>query len=262
MKHLDSENDKKRNKVIALITTVALHSLLLICFVFMGLTYQVPPPPEYGIEVEMGGGGGGGGSTAKSQTTRNSSSPANSENISTQDLDETTTINTTKKPVTTNPTRQQPTQTVDNPVKDEPTVNPNALFNPRTSQGGEGGTEGKGKGSDGRGSNGSGGDGDGGHGDGRGGGIGSGDFFLNSRPVVNKAFPNAKNNLEGRVVVEFRADRDGNVVYAKAGGRGTTINDQQIWDECERAAKRSKFKAKSDAQIEERGTITYRFVLQ
>jgi hypothetical protein len=89
-----------------------------------------------------------------------------------------------------------------------------------------------------------------------------GDFFLEGRPVINKVFPKTENNMEGTVIVEFRADKGGNVVYAKAGGKGTSINDQQIWEECERAAIRSKFKAKPDAQVEEKGLIRYRFFIK
>jgi hypothetical protein len=252
------ENRPKRNKVIAWITTLVLHGLLLICFVFMGLTHQIPPPPEYGIEVDMGGGGGG----SKAQTANPipaEPAPASPQrdHLSTQDVEESTPINATRQ-TPTHPTRTQtqPTPTETTPVNEAPAVNPNALFRRNAAQGGGGSGTGNGSGT----------------GSGSGTGIGSnsgngagnygGDFFLDGRPVINKAFPTAKNNIEGVVKVDFRADRDGAVVYAKAGGRGTTINDSQIWEECEKAAKRSKFKAKSDAQVEEKGVITYRFILQ
>ena len=93
-------------------------------------------------------------------------------------------------------------------------------------------------------------------------GAGIGDFWLDGRPVICKAYPKARENTSGIVVVEFRADRNGNVIYAKAGARGTTINDAALWAECERAAKLSKFKAKEDAPTEQRGTIRYRFVVR
>ncbi|MBR4340129.1 MAG: hypothetical protein IKP89_05885, partial [Bacteroidales bacterium] len=64
------------------------------------------------------------------------------------------------------------------------------------------------------------------------------------------------------IVVVFRADKEGNVIYAKAGGRGTTINEPALWAECERAAKLSKFKAKEDAPAEQQGKITYHFVIR
>ncbi|MDR0606657.1 MAG: energy transducer TonB [Bacteroidales bacterium] len=256
MKYTDNGNEEKRNKIIATLITVVFHGLLLYCFVFIGLTYQVPPPPEYGIEVDMGGGGGGSErQTANRVNATNQPTSAPKENISTQNVEESTTLNATRTP-TPQPTTPNPIQTEDEKIDETPTVNPNALFRRNATQGGGGSGSGAGSGvgsgtGTGTGSN-----------FGSGAGNYGGDFFLDGRPVIKKEYPKAKNNLEGVVKVDFRADREGNVIYAKAGGRGTTINDSQIWEECERAAMRSKFKAKQDAQIEERGTITYKFVLQ
>ncbi|MDR1878457.1 MAG: hypothetical protein LBQ64_02710 [Bacteroidales bacterium] len=255
MKYSDKEDNPILNKVIAWITTAVLHGLLLLCFIFMGLTHQVPPPPEYGVELDLGGGGGGSSIQSVDRPTgTQQTSPSSSDKISTQDIEETATLNTAKR-TTPNPNNTpQPTTTKTN-VSETPTVNQNALFKRNTAQGGGSGTgsgTGKGSGSGtGTGSN-------------AGSGVGNagGDFYLDGRPVESKAFPKAKNNLEGTVKVDFRADREGNVTYAKAGGRGTTINDQQVWEECEKAAMRSKFKAKPDAQVEEKGVITYRFIIQ
>ena len=265
---------EKKQRLIAIIITTIFHVLLLLFFFFAGLKHQVPPPPEYGIEVDMsGGGGGGGGSGAQIASVTPTPNPSSSarENISTQDVEESTTINTSRNPV-----RQQPTTQV-TPVENQQqtptqTVNTNALFPGRNttsgstsgsgSSGGSGGGTGTGYGTGTGNGTGSGSGSGSGSGTGKGHGSGTGDFFLNGRPVMTKEYPKAKNNLEGVVIVEFLADRDGNVISAKAGGRGTTINDSQIWKECESAAMRSKFKAKADAQAEERGRITYKFVLQ
>ena len=45
---------KKRNKRKGIIGTTLLHSLLLIAFIFIGLTYQDPPPSEEGISINFG----------------------------------------------------------------------------------------------------------------------------------------------------------------------------------------------------------------
>lgn len=253
----DLEKEERRNKYIALAITLVVHLLVLVCFIFLGLTHQVPPPPEYGIEVDMGGGGGG-GAAVRSQISTEKKQSAPQERLLTQDQEETTMLNANKQQTTNNKPKvtstPQPT-TTPTPTEPTPTVNENALFK-KSANGGGGTGSGSGSGT---------GSGTGtGTGSGSGAGIGdsNGDFQLDGRPVVAKAFPNAKNNLDGIVKVEFRADRDGNVVYAKAGIRGTTINDPKTWEECEKAAYRSKFKAKPDADAEERGTITYRFVLQ
>ena len=42
------------NRLKAIIGTVLFHIGLLLCFVFMGLTYQVPPPAEEGITINFG----------------------------------------------------------------------------------------------------------------------------------------------------------------------------------------------------------------
>jgi hypothetical protein len=244
----------RRNKAIGIAVSAVFHALLLLLFLFMGLSYQIPPPPEYGIEVDMGGGGGGNNSPATSVPT-----PAPNGGDITQNIEETVSVPDTKTP-TNNPKPTITNTPIDKPqIVETPAVNPNALFQKRNSSGGTGG-DGTSKGS------GTGGDGDDGNGQGsrNGNGIGNtgGDFFLNGRPVVSKAFPASKSNLNGKVIVDFRADREGNVMYAKAGVKGTTIQDMQIWEECEKAAKRSKFRPKSDAEIEEKGTITYRFVVK
>jgi hypothetical protein len=189
--------------------------------------------------------------TSNRVNATNLSTSAPKENISTQNVEKSTTLNATRTP-TPKPTTPNRVKTENVKVDETPTVNPNVLFRRNATQGsgvsGSRATSGSGTGT---GSN-----------YGSGAGNYGGDFFLDGRPVIITAFPKAKNNLEGVVKVDFRADREGNVIYAKAGGRGTTINDSQIWKECENAAMRSKFKAKQDAPIEERGTITYKFVLQ
>ena len=46
-----SEKKSKRNGIIG---TILFHALLLIAFLFLGLTYQDPPPPEEGISINFG----------------------------------------------------------------------------------------------------------------------------------------------------------------------------------------------------------------
>ena len=46
-----SEKKNKRNGVVG---TIIFHLLLLVAFLFMGLTYSIPPPPEEGISINFG----------------------------------------------------------------------------------------------------------------------------------------------------------------------------------------------------------------
>ena len=48
---ISSEKKNKRNGIIG---TLLFHALLLISFLFMGLTYRIPPPPEEGISINFG----------------------------------------------------------------------------------------------------------------------------------------------------------------------------------------------------------------
>ena len=232
--------EERRNRMSGSIAVVCIYLLLFIFFRTCGLKHMVPPPPEYGIELDMSGGGGGGASVAENRPSdaAPSSQPtpraqASAPRVSTQRTEATPKV-TADQPKTNTTTQPEQTAT-------QPTVNENALFKKRP-----GGSTGSGSGG----------------GAGSGSGQGTGDFWLDGRPVVYKARPNGGENKSGVIVVDFRADKDGNVIYAKAGGRGTTINDAALWAECERAAKLSKFKAKEDAPAEQQGTIRYRFVVR
>ena len=248
--------EERRNRRNGIIAVVCIYLLLFIFFRTCGLKHMVPPPPEYGIELDMSGGGGGG--SAQVSNTRSDqpaatnaapSQPKAAPRVSTQRTEATPKV-TADQPKTNTTAQAEPTVT-------QPTVNENALFKKKP-----GGSTGSGTGSgSGQGSGTGVGSGSGsGGGSGSGSGQGTGDFWLGGRPVVYKARPNGGENKSGDIVVIFRADKEGNVIYAKAGGRGTTINDTALWEECERAAKKSKFKAKEDAPVEQQGKITYHFV--
>ncbi len=241
----DDEGSGKKNKIIAWSISIGLHIIVLVCFFFLGLKHQVPPPPEYGIEIAMGGGGGG----AAGATTATAATPVAQEKLITQEQEATTALASAQKPTNKPVKTPATTPKVTEPA---PTINQNALFKRNTNtNSGTGSGIGSGTGS--------------GKGSGSGNGMGNGDgdgFFLNGRPVIKKAFPKSQNNLNGIVIVEFRANPEGKVVYAKAGVRGTTITDPHVWEACEEAARNSLFQSKANAGAEERGTITYRFVLK
>ena len=47
-------SEEKRNKNKGIIGTILFHTLLLVMFLFMVLTYQDPPPAEEGISINFG----------------------------------------------------------------------------------------------------------------------------------------------------------------------------------------------------------------
>ena len=110
---------------------------------------------------------------------------------------------------------------------------------------------------------GSGGDAGVGKGDGKGsGGDGAGSgtsFSLAGRGAKSLGKPSSSTEKVGNVVVEIKVDKDGNVIEAKGGQRGTTLWDSNLWRLCEQAARKSKFTANPDAPEVQKGTITYIF---
>ncbi len=85
-------------------------------------------------------------------------------------------------------------------------------------------------------------------------------YNLTGRGAKTIPRPLYTENVEGKVVVTIKVDRDGNVIKAEAGAIGTTINNPDAWKNCEEAALKAKFGAKPDAPEIQKGTITYTFV--
>lgn len=115
--------------------------------------------------------------------------------------------------------------------------------------------------------------GEGGDGTGSGGGTGSGNgtgtgtgngpgisFKLDGRGSTSLPKPAYTSEKSGRVVVDIQVDQQGNVVRAKAGGRGTTVQDSELFRQAESAARRAKFKPSATAPEVQIGTITYNFI--
>ena len=99
------------------------------------------------------------------------------------------------------------------------------------------------------------------------GGSGSGNqgsgvsYSLAGRSGKSLPKPGYPGNDEGVVVVSVTVDKYGNVTAAEPGVRGTTIMNQQFWNEAKQAALKAKFNADESAPAFQQGTISYRFVL-
>ncbi len=96
-----------------------------------------------------------------------------------------------------------------------------------------------------------------------GGGTGNGHSFnLSGRSIIGSIpQPSYNSNEEGVIVVDIEVDRNGNVIDARAGGKGTTIGDSNMRKAAENAAKKAKFSSIS-SDITQTGTITYRYNLR
>jgi outer membrane biosynthesis protein TonB len=116
--------------------------------------------------------------------------------------------------------------------------------------------------------NGQGGDGSGGgKGDGIGPGTGTGNgpgfsYNLAGRKVFAppRIFDNSQET--GKVVVEIKVDKYGNVLDAIPGARGSTTTSSNLFKKAKEAALKAKFNASPDGTEEQRGTITFVFVMQ
>jgi TonB family protein len=99
-------------------------------------------------------------------------------------------------------------------------------------------------------------------GDGSGTGTEGISFDLGGRGYQSLQKPNYNYQGEGRVVVEINVDRNGNVTQAIPGVKGSTTLDEYLLSVAKEAALKTKFEAKPDAPVTQKGTITYNFKLK
>ncbi len=66
----------------------------------------------------------------------------------------------------------------------------------------------------------------------------------------------------GTVVVEIRVNRDGKVVHARPGIRGSTTTDPQLYEIAAASARDTEFEADPSAPEEQRGTMVFIFRLE
>ena len=234
-------------KLIGLIVSIVAHGLLVLCLLLMGLRYPDPPPPELGVEMDMGEFSDVGTDSEHAaeggEDLSSESSYANDDNNELTQQSEDVPLVSKKTPSPAK-NKKKPKDNV-KPQSEETKIDQNALFTKGRVKKGSGGSTGVGEGS-----------GKGSGGEGGGSGIA---FSLAGRGSNELHKPTATSPANGSIVVEIRVDQEGNVVFAKAGVRGTTLWDTNLWRRCEQAAKKSKFTAKPDAPELDPGTITYIF---
>lgn len=167
--------------------------------------------------------------------------------VVTQNTEDAPEVNANSKKVSTAPA----TQPVTKPVK--PTLNQNALYKGKSNGGtgaGDGTTNTPGNQGSPNGSNLS--------NNYNGTGSGNGGLQMSQRNFVSPPSVTDDNSHTGKVVVEIRVDKSGNVTYAQVG-RGTTISDNNLLRKCEAAARNSRLNASENAQDSQPGTIVFIF---
>ncbi|HBX52594.1 MAG: hypothetical protein A2W98_09940 [Bacteroidetes bacterium GWF2_33_38] len=258
-------------KVSGIVGAVLFHAGLIALLLFFGFSVPLPLPAEQGMEINFGYEELGQGLVETGQSAASSEQEfqeANSTNEKTGSETPTLTQNfenavsiknkTNETNSTTNVEKQNQTQVVK-----EQQVNTNALF---PGNGTGNGNSGNGAGnSDGNtGGNGNQGSLNGGNDRGDGGaGTGNGiSFNLSGRKPEALPKPEYNSQEEGKVVVDVTVDRFGVVVKAIPGVKGSTTTDKTLWAAAKKAAEKTKFTKKADAPEEQKGTITYHFILQ
>jgi outer membrane biosynthesis protein TonB len=284
---LETEYEKKSFTI----TTILF--ILLFLFMFFFVIYPLP-----GDELREEGGGGGGeiainfgnsetGSGTNYKSTDLSTPAAKTPTVKetpqvkevlTQNTVDAPAISQVKIPVKTTtpkvvePVKPQPSKSTSDALsnllngnnkgdgddktggnKGQTTGNPNATGysggggSGSGSGGGQGSGQGIGQGS--------------GYGSGTGSGTGSGNYQLGNRKALSKPQPNYTCNEQGVVVVQIHVDKNGNVIEAQAGVRGTTNSARCLLEQAEIAAKKTKWESDSDAPTQQIGKIIYNFKL-
>ena len=270
MSFLDTKHKKKSMTI-----TVILHVVLLILLFYVGLTY-LDPPPENGIAVNFGTMDTGSGNIQPSEPIKSApkettpppvSQPKTEikEEVVTQDVQEAPVIKKEKQKEVQEetPVKQKPKETPKkpDPKPDKTTTDAlSNLINAPKSDGTAKGSEGNDK------TAGDKGDPDGDpnaksyYGTGKG-LDGDGNYLLGGRKALNKEKYVQDCNEAGKVVVSIEVDRNGKVISATPGVRGTTNNSRCLLEPAKRAALATRFNSDSEAPAKQIGKIIYNFSL-
>lgn len=255
---LDTENKRKSMTI-----TVVLHVILLLLLFYFGFTY-LKPPPENGIAVNFGAvsSNQGGGSTKKSlksvpkKASQQTTTPTKSnikEKVVTQQKNE--------APVIKKESTNTSTETISKKTEEKkPEPQPNKatadalsnLINAPKSEGENNKSDGENNLNNPNGNNyyktGIGLDGD-------------KDYQLGGRRALNKEKYIQECNEAGKVVVSIEVDRNGKVISATPGVRGTKNNSKCLLEPARRAALATRFNPDPNAPSKQIGKIIYNFRL-
>ncbi len=251
------ENKEKRT---GLIGTILFHVILLLIFIFFGLTY-IHPPEELGVQVDFGYTDQGMGQVENEQPTTeqeeeavpNVTTPQEQveavEEVVTQEVEQSVVIpekkekKVEKKQEAVPEKKPSPSDALMKAME----KNSNTKASEASSEGNKSGVGNMGR-PDGE-----------PDGDPSGGGAGGLDFSLAGRRWVKK--PKFENNSQeyGKVIVAITVDKFGNVTKATGGAKGSTTTSAYLTKIAEEAAYKAKFTANPDAAEEQFGTITILF---
>jgi protein TonB len=247
-----------KDKRKALLGTLLFHLCLLICFVFLGLTYRIPPPEEEGISINFGYQDFGSGTEQAEQIVEEIESVSEEvqENIpdiedpSTQEVEETDVVQKQNEEV-----KKLEEEIIQEEPKEQ--LNSKALYTGKKENNSlsQGITQGQGdQGQE---------DGDISSNSYQGGGKGTNGiaYQLGGRVVAEIKKPIYDSQQQGKVVVTIRVNRSGKVISATPGAKGSTTTNAYLYAKAKEAALKTTFEANSQAPEIQIGSIIYNFKL-
>ena len=232
-------DNEKKDKGIAIGGTILVHALAVLLLFLMAFKTPLPLPGEEGVEVDLGMMNQGMGDIQPDKPAIQQAAAPEQKQVKAKE---------TNKPKQEKPVEQP-----------QPKVNQRALFKGgETSQAGgsEGitgqpGDQGKPDGMKGVRQY----EGNGGKGNGPG-------YSLGGRGAKSLHRPSDDFTEEGTIVVDIWVNRDGKVVRAEVATKGTTLINASMREKAVQAALRSSFASDPTAPEEQKGTITYNFVIK
>ena len=254
---------QEKNSRNGVIGTILFHLLLLLIFIQFGMTYQDPPEENAGgMVINFGTTDEGMGDVQPSSTENSSSSENTTQSETTRpSAAQENALTTTEETVETNASQNNTTaQQTTTQQQAEPTVNENltnasnALNNSSNNSTSDGNSN----------TNGNQGDPNGNPNSNNyvGGGSGNGvDFSLAGRSMVKVKKPNNPTQEDGKVVVEIVVDKNGKVIRATPGARGSSTTNPTLYQIAKEAALEARFNVKADDMAEQKGTMTFVFIL-
>lgn len=240
------QNDRRTG----IISTVVLHVLFVLLFLFFGLSQPNPLPEEMGIELAFEDAGGlTGGSPdptpgSPQETATPVTAPETPEEVATDDNSE---VEVTK------PVKPTPKPTPKPAEPKPPKPNPNALFNPSTNPSTNPTTGPPGGGPPGEKP------GEGGVGNFHGKGF---EGKLAGRGLMRGPSISEKPTEGGKVALDIFVDRTGKVTRVAFNLDRSTTTSQVLFNLAKKAALQCTFSAKPDGAAEQKGEMTFVFILE
>lgn len=255
--------DKKEKRNKGIIFTLAFYIMTLIILIFSGFTTPLPLPEEEGIMIDFGDSETGLGLEEPQQSktiVKPVEVPVQKESNMTQDYEESATtvpeVKVEEKVTKKVEVKEEPKEVIEEEKVDPLALYQNTADNSSNNSESEGVAGGKGN--QGRPD----GDPNSNQYTGNGSGQGGVGYSLRGRKPKGLPKPAYTSNEQGIVVVKIVVNREGKVVSAIPGVKGSTTLDSALLSAAKQAALNTKFDKKTSAPSKQTGTITYHFILK